>query len=413
MSPAGRGRAADLTDAPCTVAPRPPPGQNSGRWKTAGYTPNCHPETHLGMPLGLRRPVRGECRFILTPPSMRLEDSRVLVTGGAGFIGSAVVWDLNRRGCDRIVIADHLGRSDKWRNLVPLRFEEYVERDDLLSSLETGGLGNFDLVLHLGACSDTTESDASFLYRNNFLYSRRLAMWAVARPTRFVYASSAATYGDGERGMEDSDASPESLSALRPLNMYGYSKHLFDLWAARQGLFDRIAGLKYFNVFGPNEAHKGEMRSLVAKAVPQVLETGAIRLFRSHLPAYRDGEQQRDFLYVKDATAMTLHIAARPDAVGIFNVGSGRASTWLELAGALFAALGRQPRVEFVDIPEALRAKYQYFTRADVRRLRDLDYLEEAWPLEGAVAEYVTDYLLPDLRLGDVLPPTEQPYPGG
>ncbi len=332
---------------------------------------------------------------------MDFSTSRVLVTGGAGFIGSALVHELNARGCERIVIADHLGTSEKWRNLVPLRFEDYIEKDDLLPVLQAGGLGDFDLALHLGACSSTTESDASYLARNNFEYSKLLARWALEQGVRFVYASSAATYGTGEEGMSDREATVEALGRLRPLNMYGYSKQMFDLWAAREGLLNTITGLKYFNVFGPNEAHKGDMRSLVAKAVPQVLETGRLRLFRSHHPDFADGEQQRDFLYVRDATAMTLHLATRPEATGLFNIGSGRTSTWLELADALFAALDREPAIEFIDMPDALRAKYQYRTLADLARLREAGYQAEPTPLATAIDEYVRQYILPDRRLGD------------
>ncbi|HEV2147779.1 MAG TPA: ADP-glyceromanno-heptose 6-epimerase [Longimicrobiaceae bacterium] len=332
---------------------------------------------------------------------MDFANRRVLVTGGAGFIGSALVWELNRRGCERVVVADRLGRSEKWRNMVPLRYEDYLDADDLLPALETGALGRFDLVLHMGACSSTTETDAAFLARNNYEYTKDLAAWALSCDARFVYASSAATYGGGERGMDDAASSPAELGRLRPLNMYGYSKQMFDLYAARHGLLDRTVGLKFFNVFGPNEAHKGEMRSLVAKAFAQVRETGKIQLFRSYRPEYPHGGQQRDFLYVKDAVDMTLHLAGTPSAAGLFNVGSGTAHTWVELAGALFAALGREPEIEFVEMPEALRAKYQYFTRADVSRLRDAGYEGPATPLRDAVADYVTRYLVPDRRLGD------------
>jgi ADP-L-glycero-D-manno-heptose 6-epimerase len=332
---------------------------------------------------------------------MRLEESRVLVTGGAGFIGSALVWDLNRRGCERIVIADRLGRTDKWRNLVPLRFEDYLEHEELLPALERGALGKFDLVLHLGACSSTTETDASYLVRNNYEFTRDLAAWSMDVGARFLYASSAATYGGGEAGMSDRDTSPAALARLRPLNMYGYSKHLFDLWASRRGLLDRVTGIRYFNIFGPNEAHKGDMRSLIARAYPTVRDGGPMRLFRSHHPDYRDGEQLRDFLYVKDATAMTLHLATHPDAVGLFNLGSGVASPWLALAEALFRAAGREPRIEFIDMPPELRGRYQYHTRADIGRLRATGYDGEILPLEEAVRDYVRNYLEPDLRLGD------------
>ena len=253
-------------------------------------------------------------------------DVRVLVTGGAGFIGSALVWALNRRGCENIVVCDRLGTDEKWRNLSPLRFADYVEADDLLPRLQNGALGKFDLVLHMGACSSTTERDAGFLIRNNYEFTRDLAAWALGqktggRKTRFVYASSAATYGDGSAGMREDD---NQLDKLRPLNMYGYSKHLFDLHARRAGILNQIVGLKYFNVFGPNEDHKGDMRSLVHKSFAQVRTEGVIRLFKSYRKEFRDGEQKRDFLYVKDAVAMTLHLAATPKASGLFNLAAAR-----------------------------------------------------------------------------------------
>ena len=334
-------------------------------------------------------------------PSPDFPYTRVLVTGGAGFIGAALVWALNRRGLDRIVVADRLGRDGKWRNLAPLAFEDYLEADDLLPRLERHALGRFDCVLHMGACSSTTEADASYLARNNFEFSKQLAEWALGRGARFVYASSAATYGDGAAGMDDRAESPGALQRLRPLNGYGYSKQLFDLWAARRGSLGRVVGCKFFNVFGPGEDHKGDMRSLVNKAYAQVRETGRVRLFRSHRPDYRDGEQRRDFLYIKDCVEMTLALAANPAAGGLYNLGSGVASTWLELAGALFAAMGREPDVEFVDMPEGIRDKYQYYTRADVGKLREAGYAAPVTPLAEAVRDYVAGYLAPDLRLGD------------
>jgi ADP-L-glycero-D-manno-heptose 6-epimerase len=328
-------------------------------------------------------------------------DARVLVTGGAGFIGSALVWALNRRGCERIVVCDRLGTDERWRNLTPLRFADYVEADDLLPRLQSGALGKFDLVLHMGACSSTTETNASFLIRNNFEFTKDLAAWALGqksrgKKTRFVYASSAATYGDGSAGMEDDDA---KLDTLRPLNMYGYSKHLFDLHAKRAGFLNQIAGLKYFNIFGPNEDHKGDMRSLVHKSTAQVQTEGVIRLFKSYRSGYRDGEQKRDFLYVKDAVAMTLHLATTPKAGGLFNIGSGKARTWLDLARAVFAALKRKPKIEFIEMPEAIRDKYQYFTQANLVRLRAAGYTAPVTSLEDAVSDYVRNYLVPDQRL--------------
>ena len=324
-------------------------------------------------------------------------EKRVLVTGGAGLIGSALVWALNERDCENIVIADRLGTDEKWRNLTPLRFADYLEADDLRPRLASGALGKFDCVLHLGACSATTERDAAFLIRNNYEFTKDLAAWSLANDARFLYASSAATYGDGTHGM--SDTAP--IEPLRPLNMYGYSKHLFDLHAQRAGFLDRIVGVKYFNVFGPNEDHKGDMRSVVHKAYGQVCATGTIQLFKSYRPEIPDGGQQRDFLYVKDAAAMTLHLAEPPGTGGLFNLGSGEASTWLDLARAVFAALGREPRIEFIEMPEALRGKYQYFTRADITKLRTAGYTAPITPLTEAVRDYVQGYLLGDRRLGD------------
>ena len=328
-----------------------------------------------------------------------LRRARVLVTGGAGFIGSALVWGLNQRGASRIVIADRLGTSSKWRNLRALQYEDYVEAADLLEQLEHGTLGAFDLVLHMGACSATTEPDATYLVRNNYEFSKQLAMWTVRHGSSMVYASSAATYGDGTAGMDDD---PASIERLRPLNMYGYSKLLFDRWAREHGLLSRIAGLRFFNVFGPNEGHKGDMRSVVHKSVAQVQAEGVVRLFRSHHPDFGDGEQQRDFVYVKDVVDMTLHLASR-SATGLFNIGSGEAHTWLDLVRPIFAALDIPERIEFIDMPEVLRGTYQYHTRADVSRLRAAGYTERPTPLAEAVAEYVTEYIVPGRHLGDEL----------
>lgn len=320
---------------------------------------------------------------------------RILVTGGAGFIGSNVVHELNQRGIESIVIADFLGDDEKWRNLVPLRFADYLEADDLLARIHSRRLEKFDLVLHLGACSSTTERNARYLIQNNYDFTRQLAEWTVMGGGRFVYASSAATYGDGGAGMSDS-SDPDYLSTLRPLNMYGYSKHLFDTYAARTGLLARCAGLKYFNVFGPGEQHKADMRSIVSKAFEQIVETGVIRLFRSYRDDYRDGEQKRDFIYVKDAVAMTLHLAASESANGLFNVGAGRAETWLDVTNAVFEAMGRTPNVEFIDMPPDMRPKYQYTTLADISKLRATGYTTAALPIADSVRDYVQNYLATD-----------------
>jgi ADP-L-glycero-D-manno-heptose 6-epimerase len=331
---------------------------------------------------------------------MNNTDSRILITGGAGFIGSALVWELNRRGCENIVVCDRLSTDEKWKNLVPLKFADYIDGNDLLQAVQhaPAKLGRFDHVLHLGACSATTERDADFLMRNNYEFTKQLCQWSLANQTRFVYASSAATYGDGAHGMDDQ---MPDIHALRPLNMYGYSKHLFDLHAKREGWLPKIVGLKYFNVYGPNEDHKADMRSLVHKACGQILATGKVQLFKSHRPDYKDGEQMRDFLYVKDAIRMTLHLAETPSAGGLFNLGSGNAHTWVELATAIFTALGKEPNIEFIDMPEHLQSKYQYYTCADIAKLRASGFTQEITALTEAVRDYVQGYLVPDKRLGD------------
>lgn len=320
-------------------------------------------------------------------------NSRVLVTGGAGFIGSFLVSELNRRGCSNVLIADFPAEGEKRRNLAGLQFTEYLEPSALLSRLPMNSLGHLDFLFHLGACSSTTETNEQYLRENNTEYTRRLAEWALQAGVRFVYASSAATYGDGSAGMDDKD--PRQLEHLQPLNLYGKSKHRFDLHAWRQGWLDHIVGLKYFNVFGPHEDHKGDMRSVVCKSYSQVLETGVIRLFKSYRPEYRDGEQRRDFLYVKDAVSMTLYLATHPAANGLFNIGSGKMHTWNELAHAVFAAMGREPRIEYIDMPESIRDKYQYSTQADIRKLLSSGYSREITPLNDAVRDYIVNYLMP------------------
>ncbi|MDF9827295.1 ADP-L-glycero-D-manno-heptose 6-epimerase [Ereboglobus sp. PH5-10] len=332
---------------------------------------------------------------------MANSNGRILVTGGAGFIGSALIWALNKRGFTDIVVTDILGQEEKWRNLVPLKFSDYIEADVFRKKIhETPSvLGKFATVFHLGACSATTEKNASYLVDNNYETTKELAGWALAQQARFIYASSAATYGDGARGMDDKN---DNISELRPLNMYGYSKHMFDLYAQRHGLLDRIVGVKYFNVFGPNEDHKGEMRSLVNKAYQQILSTGRVQLFKSHKPEYKDGEQMRDFLYVKDAVEMTIHFAeTATGGGGLYNLGSGEANTWLTLTNAIFSALGKNPKIDFIDMPEVLRGKYQYYTCADISKLRASGYEKPLTPLSESVRDYVQNYLVAGKKLGE------------
>ena len=323
------------------------------------------------------------------------------MTGGAGFIGSALIWELNRRGINSILVADFLGQDEKWKNLAGLQFADYIEADDLLQRIEGAPhlFSNVTTVFHLGACSNTTETDAAYLVRNNFEYTKTLAHFCLEGARRFVYASSAATYGSIEASLPETAA----LESLRPLNMYAYSKHLFDCYAQSAGILPRITGVKYFNVFGPNEDHKGEMRSVVHKAFHQVRETGRISLFRSYRPEFPDGGQCRDFLYVKDAVAATLFLGEHVNGDGLFNVGSGEATTWLALASAIFSALGREPQIEFIDMPESLREKYQYYTCAHIAKLRAAGFSGPITPLADAIGDYVHNYLVPGRKLGDEL----------
>ncbi len=328
-----------------------------------------------------------------------LDEGKILVTGGAGFIGSALVWALNKRGLENIIIADYLGNDEKWKNLVPLRFDHYLEADYLQEQLQSKErpFGKFSAIFHLGACSSTTETDASYLAKNNYEYTRFLAEWAIAQGTRFVYASSAATYGDGSQGMDDKN---EDLTCLRPLNMYGYSKHMFDRYAQRRNLLQQIVGLKYFNVFGPNESHKGEMRSMADKAFQQIRDSGKVNLFKSYHPDFDDGEQKRDFLYVKDAVAMTLFLAENEKANGLFNIGSGQAQTWIELVEPIFNAMDKPVAIDFIEMPDHIREHYQYYTKADIEKLRKCGYNLPITPLKDAVSDYVSNYLQKGRTLG-------------
>ena len=322
----------------------------------------------------------------------------IIVTGGAGFIGSAIVWKLNQRGESDVLIVDGLGRGDKWKNLRSLRFSDYIEKDAFLEKIIKGDFKeDVSALIHMGGCSSTSERDARYLIKNNYEYTKHLADYADWRDVRFIYASSAATYGDGSQGYSDDES---SLERFRPLNMYGYSKHLFDLWAKRNGLLENIVGLKYFNVFGPNEYHKGEMRSVILKAYEQQIKDGRkMRLFKSYRKEYANGEQMRDFLYVKDAAEMTLFFLEHPEINGIFNIGTGVARTWNALAKAAFAALGLEPQIEYIDMPETLRDRYQYFTQADISKLRQAGYTAGITSLEDAVSDYVQNYLQPQKYL--------------
>jgi ADP-L-glycero-D-manno-heptose 6-epimerase len=318
-----------------------------------------------------------------------------IVTGGAGFIGSAMIWKLNSLGIDDILVVDNLGSGEKWKNLVNRRYSEYMHRDafielvirDQVQDVTGGGI---TAVIHMGACSCTTERDADFLMRNNLAYSKALCLYALKKGARFINASSASTYGDGSLGFDDD---PSLLERFKPLNMYGYSKHLFDLWAQKNGHLDSIASLKFFNVYGPNEDHKGDMKSVVNKAFHQIRKTGAMRLFRSNVQDYADGGQMRDFIYVKDCVDIRYWLLEQPEVNGVFNVGTGRARSWNGLARAVFSALDMPENIEYIPMPAQLAGKYQNFTEARMERLRAAGYDAPMRTLEQGVTDYVQYYL--------------------
>ena len=316
-----------------------------------------------------------------------------IVTGGAGFIGSCIVRMLNDRGIGDILVVDHIASTDKWMNLSGKEYIEYVSRDEFPARLEKLS-GRVERVIHMGACSATTERDFDFLYRNNFGYTKLLWKFCAQEGIPFIYASSAATYGDGSEGFDDRD----DIRRLRPLNAYGYSKQLFDLWAQDELAAGRPApsqhvGFKFFNVYGPNEYFKGSMASVVMHTFNDVTATGEKGLFRSYRPEYPDGGQLRDFIYVKDICKAVSFMIDHPEVSGLFNLGTGRARSFLDLATATFRAMGREPNIKFIDMPEAIRDKYQYYTQASMEKLRAAGYTEQFYTLEEGVADYVTEYL--------------------
>ncbi len=323
-----------------------------------------------------------------------------IVTGGAGLIGSLVVWKLNREGIDDILVVDHLGNSDKWKNLAPLKFADYQEKDVFRAMLQRGEFAGKKIegIFHLGACSSTTERDASYLIDNNFRYTTEVASFALEHKIRMIYASSCATYGDGSQGYRDDE---NTIESLRPLNMYGYSKQLFDLWAKRRGYFDRLIGCKFSNIYGPNEAHKNEMRSVVLRAYEQITATGKMKLFRSYRSDFADGEQKRDFLYVKDAVNMLWFLFNAPKAAGLYNIGSGKAETWNHLVTAAFHALKLPVDIEYIDMPESLRDRYQYYTCAEMGKLYALGFDCPVATLDEAVSDYLQNHLITGKRPGD------------
>ena len=321
----------------------------------------------------------------------------ILVTGGAGFIGSNMVAELTAAGDYDVAVCDRLEEAElgKWKNLAKHGIADFVAPEAMFDWLARHE-DDVEAVVHMGAISSTTEPDADLIIHTNFTLSRELWRWTAERQRRLIYASSAATYGDGEAGFDDAD-DLQALSRLRPLNPYGWSKALFDLYARRQA--DRghapaqWAGLKFFNVYGPNEYHKGQMRSVVHHMWPQARQGEPVKLFKSHREGYADGGQSRDFVYVKDAARVMVWLLENPQVTGVYNLGTGEARSFADLAAATFRAADQEPRIHYIDMPEGLRAQYQYFTQARMKRLRAAGYDRPFASLEEGVDDYVRQYL--------------------
>ncbi len=319
------------------------------------------------------------------------KNDMIIVTGGAGFIGSAFVWKLNEAGFENILIIDELGETEKWKNLVNRRYVDYLHKE-LFMQMICSEQAPFKpkAIIHMGACSSTTERNADYLMDNNYHYSCRLAEWALTKNVRFIYASSAATYGTGDLGFSDDD---KVTATLRPINMYGYSKQRFDMWILRNKLQGMMAGIKFFNVFGPNEYHKEEMTSVIFKAFHQIKETGKVRLFKSCKPEYGDGEQRRDFVYIKDCVDIMWWLLEHPNVSGIYNVGTGLSRTWNDLIHAVFSAMKLEPQIEYIDMPEEIRDQYQYFTEAKMDKIKSAGCPVTSRSLEEAVHDYIVNHL--------------------
>jgi ADP-L-glycero-D-manno-heptose 6-epimerase len=321
----------------------------------------------------------------------------VLVTGGAGFIGSNIAAGLIEDGRYDVVICDRLRQASagKWRNLAKHPIVDFVAPEQMFDWLRLYG-DALAAVVHMGAVSSTTEPDADLIVQSNFVLSRDLWLWCAEHGKRLIYASSAATYGEGEEGFADDDQ-PEALAKLRPLNAYGWSKWLFDLHAMRQRAAGsgppQIVGLKFFNVYGPNEGHKGAMKSVVAQIWPQASQGQTVRLFKSHREGYADGGQLRDFIYVRDVVEVVKWLLASPQVSGVFNLGSGKARSFADLAAATFRAAGQQPSIAYFDMPQSIRDKYQYFTEAQMGRLGAAGYGQPFTSLEDGVGDYVRNFL--------------------
>ncbi len=319
----------------------------------------------------------------------------IVITGGVGFIGSVILWKLNLLGEKNILVVDQDAKnSPKWANVKKAAFQDYAESDSFLERLERGDFdGTVKAIFHMGACSSTTEMDAGYLKRNNSGYSERIADWCLKTGAYLSYASSAATYGDGELAFSDDD---KLTPRLKPLNPYGRSKLDFDEWVLKHGHEKRLTGFRFFNVYGPNEYHKGAMRSMVHKGFQQIQSEGKLKLFKSYRPEYKDGGQMRDFVYVKDVVDALLWFYDRPQLKGIYNLGRGKAQSWNDMADALFKATHRPKQIEYIEMPESIKNQYQYFTEADLTKLRKAGYTAPFMDLEAGVGDYVRNHLMKD-----------------
>lgn len=309
----------------------------------------------------------------------------IILTGGAGFIGSCFLWKLNQEGIKDVLVIDHLDKDEKWKNLVGKSYYDYIQKNDFFNAVISRQVPKPQVIIHLGACSSTTLTDANYYIKNNYEYSKVLALWAFELGIPFIYASSAATYGNGELGYDDDLTKIKNLS---PLNMYGYSKHMFDLWLLNNNYINKTAGIKFFNVFGPNEYHKSDMRSVICKNYDEVSQNGLMKLFKSYNENYPDGGQRRDFVYIKDVVDAMYFLFQNPSKTGIFNLGTGKSRTWNDVAKSMFAAVGKKENIEYIDMPDYLRAKYQYFTEAKMDNLRKAGYNKPFMELEDSVKDY-------------------------
>jgi ADP-L-glycero-D-manno-heptose 6-epimerase len=309
----------------------------------------------------------------------------IILTGGAGFIGSCFLWKLNQEGIKDVLVVDHLDKDEKWKNLIGKSYYDYIQKGDFFNAVISKRVPKPQAIIHLGACSSTILTDANYYIKDNYEYSKVLALWAFELGIPFIYASSAATYGNGDLGYDDDLA---KIKELAPLNMYGYSKHMFDLWLLNNNYMNKAAGIKFFNVFGPNEYHKGDMRSVICKNYDEVSQKGLIKLFKSYNKKYPDGGQCRDFVYIKDVVDIMYFLLKNPSRAGIFNLGTGKSRTWKDVAKSMFAAVGKGENIEYIDMPDYLRPKYQYFTEAKMDNLRKAGYDKPFMELEDSVKDY-------------------------